>query len=84
MLCTEKGRQGFSVWSLVLISVSHLLLVFNSSINILIYCFLSSRFRKECKMLVKRMSAKRPNRGTNGAATGAAFESPMANAHGPT
>ncbi len=56
--CTRRGQQGFSLWSLVLISVSHVLLVLNSSINILIYCLLSSKFREECAALVRRMSRR--------------------------
>jgi hypothetical protein len=51
MLCNDLGLHGFSLWSLVLISISHFLLVLNSSINILIYCLLSSKFREECKVL---------------------------------
>ena len=55
MVCMENQRQGFSLWSLVLITISHVLLVLNSSINILIYCLLSSKFREECHGLVKKL-----------------------------
>ena len=55
MICMEDGRQGFSLWSMVLITISHVLLVLNSSINILIYCLLSSKFREECRGLVKKL-----------------------------
>ena len=55
MNCMEAGHQGFSLWSMVLITVSHVLLVLNSSINLLIYCFLSSKFREECRGLVKKL-----------------------------
>lgn len=55
MVCMEDGRQGFSLWSMVLITISHVLLVLNSSINILIYCLLSSKFREECRGLVKKL-----------------------------
>ena len=54
MRCEDRGRPGFSVWSLVLISISHFLLVVNSSTNILIYCLLSSKFREECALLLGR------------------------------
>ncbi len=56
MLCEEHGHvPGFSLWSLILINVSHFLLVLNSSTNILIYCLLSSKFREQCSMLVRRV-----------------------------
>ena len=55
MNCMDAGHQGFSLWSMVLITVSHVLLVLNSSINLLIYCFLSSKFREECRGLVKKL-----------------------------
>ena len=44
-------KQPFPLWSLVVMCVSHLLLVVNSSINILVYCVLSTKFREEaCKV----------------------------------
>ena len=48
MECQYHHQEPFSMWSLILINVSHLLLVLNSSTNILVYCFMSSKFRKEC------------------------------------
>ena len=48
MECQYHRQEPFSMWSLILINVSHLLLVLNSSTNILVYCFMSSKFRKEC------------------------------------
>eukprot|EP00095_Tigriopus_kingsejongensis_P000415 maker-scaffold19_size710362-snap-gene-6.13 protein:Tk00415 transcript:maker-scaffold19_size710362-snap-gene-6.13-mRNA-1 annotation:"AGAP001862-PA" len=44
-LCGEHGKRSFSLWVHVFTYVSHLLLVLNSSVNSLIYCILSSRFR---------------------------------------
>ena len=52
-------RRCFAValWTLVAGSVSHLLLTVNSSINILLYCLVSTEFRQlfvvECKSLVR-------------------------------
>ena len=40
------GRWIFPIWALIFSKCSHLLLVINSSINCLIYCLLSSKFRK--------------------------------------
>ena len=53
MMCGEQGHHPFSVWSMVTISVSHFLLVLNSSTNILVYCLLSSKFREECNKILK-------------------------------
>jgi hypothetical protein len=60
--CTDRGQQGFSLWSLVLIHISHFLLVLNSSTNCLIYCLLSSKFREECRALVRRISPRHSSR----------------------
>ena len=49
MKCQSQREEPFSLWSLLLINVSHFLLVLNSSTNILVYCFMSSKFRNECK-----------------------------------
>ncbi|CAB4063238.1 unnamed protein product [Lepeophtheirus salmonis] len=48
MECQKRGHFSFSLMSMVSISVSHFLLVVNSSTNIIIYCALSSKFRVEC------------------------------------
>lgn len=44
--------------SLIMISISHILLVVNSSTNIFIYCFLSSKFRQECAKLYQAFCNK--------------------------
>lgn len=54
MKCQEAGLQAFPLWSLVTISLSHLLLVINSATNILIYCCLSSKFREECRKVFRK------------------------------
>ncbi|TRY77346.1 hypothetical protein TCAL_17433 [Tigriopus californicus] len=51
MACGRSGQKTFPLWSLVVMHLSHLLLVINSAINILIYCYLSSKFRQEGKLL---------------------------------
>ena len=48
LLCAKAKRPQFSLWSLMMISISHVLLVFNSATNMLVYCLLSSKFRSEC------------------------------------
>lgn len=45
--CLEAGRRPFAVWVHIATNVSHLLLVINGSVNSLIYCCLSSRFRAQ-------------------------------------
>lgn len=61
MECTKQNEHGFSLWSLILISISHFLLVLNSSTNILIYCLLSSKFREECSALFRKISRRVPS-----------------------
>ncbi|QQP42184.1 Uncharacterized protein FKW44_016769, partial [Caligus rogercresseyi] len=51
MECKKRGIYRFSLLSMVSISVSHFLLVVNSSTNIIIYCALSSKFRVECNIV---------------------------------
>ena len=48
LLCAKARKPQFSLWSLMMISISHVLLVFNSATNMLVYCLLSSKFRSEC------------------------------------
>lgn len=44
--CAEQGHKVFPLWALIFSQFSHLLLVINSSVNSLIYCLISSRFRQ--------------------------------------
>ena len=44
--CQQTDLGGFPVWSIALGFVSHVLLVFNSSINLLIYCMVGAKFRE--------------------------------------
>ena len=53
--CMEQGQNGFPIGSVHMISISHLMLSLNSSTNIFIYFFLSSRFRQDCKRRYSRM-----------------------------
>ena len=55
MMCIKTGMNGFPLWSLYTIKISHFMLALNSSINIFIYFFLSSRFRQDCRKWYKRM-----------------------------
>ena len=67
MKCQETNQEPFSLWSLILINVSHFLLVLNSSTNILVYCFMSSKFRKECsKFHLSCKNSSCCNKQTNG------------------
>ena len=49
--CNQKGAFSYSAWSVILLSVSHFLLVVNSSVNMIVYCLLGSRFRKEIRKM---------------------------------
>ncbi len=53
VLCQENGHDPFPAWSLLLMCFSHFLLILNSSINILIYSLLSSKFREEMGKLFR-------------------------------
>ena len=43
--CQDTDLGGFPVWSIALGFVSHILLVFNSSTNLFIYCMVGAKFR---------------------------------------
>jgi hypothetical protein len=43
--CQDTDLGGFPIWNITLGFISHILLVFNSSINILIYCMVGVKFR---------------------------------------
>ena len=58
MICQSAGMEPFPMWSLITISCSHFLLVVNSSTNIFIYCFLSSKFREECAKVYQSILRK--------------------------
>ena len=53
MECGKAGLRSFPVWALMMGSISHLLLVFNSSINIVIYCSLNVTFRQHFWDIIK-------------------------------
>ena len=57
----SHGYHAFPLWSHLLTNCSHILLILNSSINILIYCVLSSRFREEVRKCLKKMAARFSN-----------------------
>ena len=44
--CARQGKYSFPIWAIIFNKFSHLLLVINSSMNCLIYCLMSSKFRK--------------------------------------
>jgi len=45
--CEEARRRPWALWVHLVTAFSHLLLVINGSVNSLIYCVLSSRFRAQ-------------------------------------
>ncbi len=55
-LCNELGRDNFEMWSFLLLNVSHFLLVLNSSVNMVVYCLLGSKFRAECRSIVSNLT----------------------------
>ena len=59
--CAQRGHWSFPIWALIMSQFSHLLLVINSSINCLIYCLLSSRFRKIVAQYAKKWGCYKPS-----------------------
>jgi len=49
----RSGQRSFAVWAQILTSVSHLLLVTNSSINILVYSVFNTQFRASARALFR-------------------------------
>lgn len=80
MECANQGKRAFDVWAMIMTSVSHFLLVFSSSINILFYSVFNAQFRTTAKRLLdqsglwiretfaKTRAVKRPNQGQTQAA----------------
>ena len=65
--CTGWGLDGFPRWSYIVHEFSRLLLILNSSINIVIYCCFNAKFRKQVirykstiseKLALRSMSTK--------------------------
>ena len=48
-LCHRAGKNSFAPWVHILTMISHLLLALNCSVNSLIYCGMSSRFRSQLR-----------------------------------
>ena len=44
--CESAGMNDFPLWGFITITCSELLLVFNSSLNMIIYCCINQNFRK--------------------------------------
>ncbi len=56
--CQALGQSPFQPWALIAANISHLLLVINSSINSLIYCCFSSRFRAQVVKYARNFAVK--------------------------
>ena len=56
--CTHLHQDVFPLWVWVLTSVSHLFLVINSSVNLLIYCLWNAQFRKVAKAIILNLCFK--------------------------
>ncbi len=50
--CKSINAFPFSFWSIMIMNISHFLLVVNSSVNMIVYCLLGSRFRAEVGKII--------------------------------
>lgn len=50
--CASVDKYQYSFWSIIVLNISHFLLVVNSSVNMIVYCLLGSRFRAEVKKIM--------------------------------
>jgi hypothetical protein len=51
--CTAAGKHTFTRWSLITSQFSNLLLVFNSSTNMILYCIMNKHFRDDFLAIIK-------------------------------
>ena len=51
--CKEAGKHTFERWSLITNQFSNLLLVFNSSTNMILYCIMNKFFRDDFLLIIK-------------------------------
>ena len=51
--CKEAGKDTFTRWSLITSQFSNLLLVFNSSTNMILYCIMNKFFRDDFLYIIK-------------------------------
>ena len=50
LACEMAGKNDFPLWGFMSITCSEFLLVLNSSLNIVIYCFINGNFRKKMNL----------------------------------
>ena len=67
LACHAIGKEGIPLWPQITNEFSKLMLVTNSSANIIIYCCLNSNFRKNMLTYLKRSRGQNTNQdlGTN-------------------
>ena len=53
MACSRVGYYSFPLWALLFAQFSHILLVLNSSMNSVIYCMVSSKYREQALKYVQ-------------------------------
>ena len=57
MACQNKGYYSFPMWALLFAQFSHILLVLNSSMNSVIYCMVSSKYRAQALKYLSAMKS---------------------------
>ena len=58
MACSKVGYHSFPLWALLFAQFSHLLLVLNSSMNSVIYCMVSTKYRAQAVKYIKAAKSK--------------------------
>ena len=59
--CVKEGKNGFPMWALEFVEFSQVLLVLNCSLNGVIYCMFSSKYRAQAKSMLLTVKTKLSN-----------------------
>ena len=58
-LCAKHNLTSFPAWTIVTIYISNFCLAINASLNMCIYCFMSTPFREEVFAVLRKLKCQR-------------------------